>query len=202
MEMTTKYAKAKAEKESKSDKPKFCSSTGCSGLPVFNGMCVFHAACGLDFYLKGAMTIVLRNHPNYHRLLNYARLCTHYDPPRTNEEWKIVHSCAQLLNRVELLPNGFDLSDDALFKDAMLGNEKIVTDSGRFCPTWIGMRLEELTVQRVVEEARKVLASSKDRESLLSSADREEMLKRRKYHKEDFVEFGNLPMFQPKKEAA
>ena len=150
----------------------------------------------------GAMTIVLRNHPNYHRLLIYARLCTHYDPPRTNEEWKIVHSCAQLLNRIRFLPEGFDLSDSTRFKDAMLGSEKITTDTGRFCPTWIGMHIEELLVHRVVEEARKVLASSKDRESLLSSVDREEMLKRQKYHKEDFVEFGNLPMFQPKKEAA
>ena len=83
MEMnTTQYAKAKAEK--KPTEPARCSCGDCQGLPVFNKMCVFHSVAQ-DQYVRGAMTIVLRNHPIYHTLLNYARLCTHYDPPKSTD---------------------------------------------------------------------------------------------------------------------
>ena len=71
-----------------------------------------------------------------------------------------------------------------------------------FDATWIGMALETFLIDRVMAEAHRVLESTKNIESLLSSADKAEMDKRSKYRKEDFVEFGKLPMFNPKPEAA
>ena len=87
MELNTQYAKAKTENKKPKDPPK-CVCGDCQGLPVFNKMCAFHAPAP-DQYVRGAMTIVLRNHPIYHTLLNYARLCTHYDPPKNSDERKV-----------------------------------------------------------------------------------------------------------------
>lgn len=200
MEMnTTQYAKAKAEK--KPIEPARCCCGDCQGVPVFNKMCAFHAAAP-DQYVRGAVSIVLRNHPIYHTLLNYARLCTHYDPPKNSDEWKVIFGCAQLLDRVKLLPEGVDLADKKMFKEFIDGMHRRNVGSVCFDATWIGMALETFLVDRVMAEAHRVLESTKNIDSLLSSADKTEMDKRSKYRKEDFVEFGKLPMFNPKPEAA
>ena len=60
--------------------------------------------------------------------------------------------------------------------------------------------LETYLVDRVLAEAHRFLESTKNIDSLLSSADKAEMDKRSKFRKEDFVEFGKLPMFDPKTE--
>lgn len=198
MQMTTQYAKAKAQGKPK--EPPKCSCWDCQGVPVFNKMCAFHAAAP-DQYVRGAVSIVLRNHPIYHTLLNYARLCTHYDPPKNSDEWKVIFGCAQLLERVKLLPEGVDLSDKKLFKEFIDGMHRRNVGGIHFDATWIGMALETYLVDRVLAEAHRVLESTKNIESLLSSADKAEMDKRSKYRKEDFVEFGKLPMFNPKPEA-
>ena len=200
MEMTTQYAKAKAEQKKPKEPPK-CSCGDCQGFPVFNKMCAFHAAAP-DQYVRGAVSIVLRNHPIYHTLLNYARLCTHYDPPKNSDEWKVIFGCAQLLERVKLLPEGVELSDKKLFKEFIDGMHRRNVGGIHFDATWIGMALETFLIDRVMAEAHRVLESTKNIESLLSSADKAEMDKRSKYRKEDFVEFGKLPMFNPKPEAA
>lgn len=198
MEMnTTQYAKAKAE--NKPTEPARCSCGDCQGLPVFNKMCVFHSVAQ-DQYVRGAMTIVLRNHPIYHTLLNYARLCTHYDPPKTTDEWKVIFGCAQLLDRVRLLPQGVDLSDKKMFKSLIDGMHRRNVGGVHFDATYIGMALETYLVDRVLAEAHRFLESTKNIDSLLSTADKAEMDKRSKFRKEDFVEFGKLPMFNPKAE--
>ena len=199
MQMTTQYAKAKAQGKPK--EPPKCSCGDCQGLPVFNKMCAFHSVAP-DQYVRGAVSIVLRNHPIYHTLLNYARLCTHYDPPKNADEWKVIFGCAQLLERVKLLPEGVDLSDKKLFKEFIDGMHRRNVGGIHFDVTWIGMALETYLFDRVLAEAHRVLESTKNIESLLSSADKAEMDKRSKYRKEDFIEFGKLPMFNPKTEAA
>lgn len=200
MELNTQFARAKAEQKKPKEPPK-CSCDDCQGLPVFNKMCAFHSVAP-DQYVRGAVSIVLRNHPIYHTLLNYARLCTHYDPPKNADEWKVIFGCAQLLERVKLLPEGVDLSDKKLFKEFIDGMHRRNVGGIHFDATWIGMALETYLVDRVLAEAHRVLESTKNIESLLSSADKAEMDKRSKYRKEDFVEFGKLPMFNPKTEAA
>ena len=200
MEMnTTQYAKAKAEK--KPTEPARCSCGDCQGVPVFNKMCAFHAAAP-DQYVRGAVSIVLRNHPIYHTLLNYARLCIIYDPPQTSDEWKIVFNCAKLLERVNLLPEGVDLSDKKMFKSLIDGMHRSSVGGVKFDATYIGMALETYLVDRVLAEAHRVLESTANIDSLLSTADKAEIEKRTKYRKADFVEFGKLPMFNPKPEAA
>lgn len=200
MEMSTQYAKAKAKSKTENQKPRICCCGDCQGLPVVNGMCVFYYTVS-DPYMRGAVTTVLRNHPIYHKLLNYARLCTHYDPPKNSDEWKVIFGCAQLLERVKLLPEGVALSDKKLFKEFLDGMHRRKVGGVRFDATWIGMSLEEFLLAKVHEEARRVLMSSLDRESLLSSVDKEELEKRTKFHKEDFVEFSKLPMFNTKEVA-
>lgn len=200
MELNTQFARAKAEQKKLKEPPK-CSCGDCQGLPVFNKMCAFHSVAP-DQYVRGAVSIVLRNHPIYHTLLNYARLCTHYDPPKTTDEWKVIFGCAQLLERVKLLPEGVDLSDKKMFKSLVDGMHRRNAGGVHFDATYIGMALETYLVDRVLAEAHRVLESTKNIESLLSSADKAEMDKRSKYRKEDFVEFGKLPMFNPKTEAA
>lgn len=200
MELNTQFARAKAEQKKPKEPPK-CSCGDCQGLPVFNKMCAFHSVAP-DQYVRGAVSIVLRNHPIYHTLLNYARLCTHYDPPKTTDEWKVIFGCAQLLERVKLLPEGVDLSDKKMFKSLIDGMHRRNVGGIHFDATWIGMALEAYLVDRVLAEAHRVLESTKNIESLLNSADKAEMDKRSKYRKEDFIEFGKLPMFNPKTEAA
>lgn len=200
MEMSTQYAKAKAKSKTENQKPRECSCGDCQGLPVVNGMCVFHFVAN-DPYLRGAVTSVLRKHPIYHTLLNYARLCTHYDPPNNSDEWKVIYGCAKLLERVNLLPEGVDLNDKEMLQVFIDGKHPKKPGDIRFNGTLIGMTLEEFLVGKIMEEAKKVLAASMDRESLLSSADKEEMAKRTKYHKQDFVEFGKLPMFNDREAA-
>ena len=198
MEMnTTQYAKAKTEK---AKEPARCCCGDCQGLPVFNQMCVFHSVAQ-DQYIRGAMTIVLRNHPIYHTLLNYARLCTQYDPPKNSDEWKVIFGCAQLLDRVKLLPEGVDLTDKKMFKEFIDGMHRRNVGGVCFDATWIGMALETFLVDRVMAEAHRVLESTKNIDSLLSSADKDEMEKRSKFRKSDFTEFAKLPMFNPKQEA-
>lgn len=202
MEMnTTQYAKAKAKKEKQPPEPKRCICGDCDGWPSFGGMCAFHAAAQ-DQYVRGAMTIVLRNHPIYHTLLNYARLCTHYDPPKNSDEWKVIFGCAQLLDRVKLLPEGVDLTDKKMFKEFIDGMHRRNVGGVCFDATWIGMALETFLVDRVMVEAHKVLEATANIDSLLSSADKTEMDKRSKFRKSDFTEFAKLPMFNPKQEAA
>ena len=198
MEMNTQYAKAKSNSENR--KPRTCCSGDCQGLPVVNGMCVFHYTAP-DSYMRGAVSKVLRAHPIYHTLLNYARLCAVYDPPNNSDEWKVIFGCAQLLDRVKLLPVGVDLDDKQMFKSLLDGMHRGNVGGVHFDATWIGMALEEFLLAKVHEEARKVLESSLDRESLLNSVDKSEMEKRSKYRKSDFVEFAKLPMFD-KREVA
>lgn len=198
MELNTQYAKAKAENKKPKDPPK-CVCGDCKGVPVFNHMCAFHSVAP-DQYVRGAVSIVLRNHPLYHTLLNYARLCTVYDPPKTTDEWKVIFGCAQLLERVKLLPEGVDLSDKKMFKSLIEGMHRRNVGGVHFDATYIGMALETYLVDRVLAEAHRVLESTKNIDSLLSSADKVEMDKRSKFRKEDFVEFGKLPMFNPKAE--
>ena len=199
MEMnTTQYAKAKAEK--KPIEPARCCCGDCQGLPVFNKMCVFHSVAQ-DQYVRGAMTIVLRNHLIYRTLLNYARLCTHYDPPKNSDEWKVIFGCAQLLDRVKLLPEGVDRTDKKMFKEFIDGMHRRNVGGVCFDATWIGMALETFLVDRVMAEAHRVLESTKNIDSLLSSDDKDEMEKRSKFRKSDFTEFAKLPMFNPKQEA-
>lgn len=202
MEMnTTQYAKAKAKKEKQPPEPKRCICGDCDGWPSFGGMCAFHAAAQ-DQYVRGAMTIVLRNHPIYHKLLDYARICTQYDPPKNSDEWKVVRGCAELLERVKLLPEGVNMADKKQFRDCVDGIHMLRINGVRFDATYIGMALETFLVDRVLAEAHRVLESTKNIDSLLSTADKTEMEKRTKYRKADFVEFGKLPMFNPKPEAA
>lgn len=199
MELNTQYARAKAQQAKPKEPPKCCCGD-CQGLPVVNGMCVFHYTAS-DPYMRGAITTVLRAHPIYHTLLNYARLCTHYDPPNNPDEWKVIFGCAQLLDRVKLLPKGVDLDDKKMFALFIDGKSRQKLNGMSFDATWIGMELEEFLLAKVHEEAVRVLMSSLDRASLLSSADKEEMEKRTKYHKKDFVEFANLPMFKNREAA-
>lgn len=202
MEMnTTQYARAKAKAEKEKREPPKCAYGDCKGLPVFNGMCVFHSVAQ-DQYVRGAMNIVLRNHPLYHTLLNYARLCTVYDPPKNSDEWKVIFGCAQLLERVNLLPEGVDISDKKMFKSLIDGMHRSSVGGVKFDATYIGMALETYLVDRVLAEAHRVLESTANIDSLLSTADKAEIEKRTKYRKADFVEFGKLPMFNPKPEAA
>lgn len=200
MEMTTQYAKAKAEQKKPKEPPK-CSCWDCQGVPVFNKMCAFHAAAP-DQYVRGAVSIVLRNHPIYHTLLNYARLCIIYDPPQTSDEWKIVFNCAKLLERAKLLPEGVDLTNNDQFRACVSGIPRLKVNGHHFDATFIGTVLQNFIVDRVLAEAHRVFESTKNIESLLSSTDKAEMDKRSKYRKEDFIEFGKLPMFNPKTEAA
>lgn len=200
MEMNTQYAKAKAKSKTENQKPRICCCGDCQGLPVVNGMCVFHYTVS-DPYMRGAVTTVLRNHPIYHTLLNYARLCTHYDPPKNSDEWKVIFGCAQLLDRVKLLPEGVDLTDKKMFKEFIDGMHRRNVGGVCFDATWIGMALETFLVDRVMAEAHRVLESTKNIDSLLSSADKDEMEKRSKFRKSDFTEFAKLPMFNPKQEA-
>ena len=196
MEMSTQYAKAKAKSKTENQKPRICCCGDCQGLPVVNGMCVFHYTVS-DPYMRGAVTTVLRNHPIYHKLLNYARLCTHYDPPKNSDEWKVIFGCAQLLDRVKLLPEGVDLTDKKMFKEFIDGMHRRNVGGVCFDATWIGIALETFLVDRVMAEAHRVLESTKNIDSLLSSADKNEAEKHTKYRKADFVEFGKLPMFNP-----
>lgn len=196
MEMNTQYARAKAQQEKPNREPPKCVCGDCQGLPVFNKMCAFHSVAQ-DQYVRGAMTIVLRNHPIYHTLLNYARLCTHYDPPKNADEWKVIFGCAQLLDRVKLLPEGVDLTDKKMFKEFIDGMHRRNVGGVCFDATWIGMALETFLVDRVLAEAHRVLESTKNIDSLLSSADKTEMEKRSKFRKSDFTEFAKLPMFNP-----
>lgn len=200
MEMNTQYARAKAQQETPKREPPKCVCGDCQGLPVFNKMCAFHAAAP-DQYVRGAVSIVLRNLPIYHTLLNYARLCTHYDPPKNSDEWKVIFGCAQLLDRVKLLPEGVDLTDKKMFKEFIDGMHRRNVGGVCFDATWIGMALETFLVDRVMAEAHRVLESTKNIDSLLSSADKDEMEKRSKFRKSDFTEFAKLPMFNPKQEA-
>lgn len=200
MEMSTQYAKARMQQDSHTE-PKVCNCSGCNGIPVFNGMCVFHSVAQ-DQYVRGAMSVVLRNHPIYHKLLNTARLCMVYDPPKNSEEWKVVFYCAKLLDRVKLLPEGLDLSDKKLFQACVDGATRARINGKRFDATMIGMTLENFLVEHVLAEAHRVLESTKNIDSLLSSFDRAEEQKHAQFRKEDFAEFSRLPMFNPKPEAA
>lgn len=172
-----------------------CRFSGCQGVPVFNGMCAFHASAR-DEYQKGAISIVLKNNPIYHKLLNVARKCGHFDPPKLPEEWKTVYHCSKLLDNARLLPEGFDLNNKELFMSCMKHEKQIMANGTQFGASWIGRELENLIVSRVQMEADRVFNSMKNKESLLSLTASVEEKKKFFFNEKDFQEFAELDLFK------
>lgn len=188
----TQYAAAKAQQEPR--EPRRCSFGDCSGTPVFNGMCVFHA-WARDVYHRGAVTAVLRRNPSFHGVIENARQCARFDPPNSEDEWKVVLACFELLRCANQLPEQLSGLQEPDVRALVTHTKRVSINGMLFGAKWIGDALEAITIAEVHMQADRVLAASADKKSLLSTYDKVDEMKKFRFRERDFQEFSKLPMF-------